>query len=126
MYKDSGVSVRTHRQEEQPGLLKNRCQDLETIRGRTKRPAPLTTSRATWPSSVLLSAHLLHSPLLADLLPLSSVHVPEDEMTIHRSCFTCPAHKTSGNQLVSGPQSQIPRRQNLSESSMNQQFTSYI
>lgn len=115
MYKDSGVSVRTHRQEEQSGLLKNRRQDLEPIRGRTKCPAPLTTSRATWPSSVLLSAHLLHSPLLADLLPLSSMHVTEDDMMIHSSCFTCPAHKTSGKQLVSGPQSQIHRRQNLSD-----------
>lgn len=62
-------------------------------------------------SSVLLSAHLLHSPLLADLLPLFSMH------RRWQWWFTAPVlhapFKTRGNQLLSDSQPQIPMRDKL-------------
>lgn len=57
--------------------MKGRNQDLESQWEQGRLPSPLIL----WPHSrlsMLLSAHLLHSPLLADLPPLFSIHTAED------------------------------------------------
>ena len=83
MCKSSGVSLGTHRQEEQSGLRRGRNQDLESY----QQPGQAPFSGHL---SVLLSAYLLHCPVLAALLPLFSVPVTEMAMMIHRSVLPAP------------------------------------